>query len=186
MELVRHWRKVALIAVVGLPLCYGLYRCVLFVKKPHAPAIIVVSECKSTSLDMKRIQVGDNLAFFATDNTSARKGQTDDTPPFTQRFCLRAKDAKSLLTISLHPSEGFNGAPPIDPMIVFSEYSERRHVVDGTGRRTIGEDYWGYLDSEKRWRKIRLEGVSAEYGAVAKSEARTYDRILSSACFSTP
>jgi hypothetical protein len=48
-----------------------------------------VSECKSTSLDMKRIQVGDNFAFFATDNTSARKGQTDDTPPFTQRFCLR-------------------------------------------------------------------------------------------------
>lgn len=70
----------------------------------------------------------------------------DDTPPFTQRFCFKAKNSKSVLTISLHDAQSFGGAP-VDPMIVFSEYSERRHVVDTTGR-VIGEDYWGYLDPE--------------------------------------
>lgn len=73
----------------------------------------------------------------------------DDTPPFTQRFFLKATTNKSVLTISLHDAKGF-GIAPVDPMIVFSKYFERRHVADATGR-VIGEDNWGYLDPEKRW-----------------------------------
>jgi len=122
---------------------------------------------------MQRIQVGDDFAFVAGANTAICKGQMDDTPPFTQRFCFRAKTGKSVLTISLHDHEGF-GTAPVDSMIVFYEHFERRNVVDAKGR-VIGEDQWGYLDVEKCWRKISLEGVSAKYGPVTKSEAQIYD-----------
>jgi hypothetical protein len=181
---VRRSPKIIVVVALGTLLCCGAYLCFLAVKRPLAPPTIVVSECKVSSADMQRMRVGDNFAFMATTNTLICKGQMDDTPPFTQRFCLKAENSKSVLTISLHEAEGFGGAP-VDPMIVFSEYSERRHVVDATGR-VIGEDYWGYLDPEKRWRKIHLEGVRANYGPVTKSEAQNYDRILSSACFSAP
>jgi hypothetical protein len=97
---------------------------------------------------MQRIQVGDDFGFVAGPSTLVREGQMDDTAPFTQSFCIRASNSKSVLTISLHDAEPFGGAP-VDPMIVFSEHSERRRVVDGTGK-VIGEDYWGYLDPEKR------------------------------------
>jgi len=181
---VRRWAKSVFVVALGMLVCCGAYLCFRAVKKPIAPPIIVLSECKLSSVGTQRIQVGDNFTFLAAANTLTCKGQMDDTPPFTQRFCFKPKNSKSVLTISLHDAEGFNGALA-DPMLVFSEYSEKRHVVDATGR-VIGEDYWGYLDPEKRWRKIHLEGVSAKYGPVTKSEAQNYDRILSSACFSTP
>lgn len=121
---------------------------------------------------------------MSASNTPIFKGQMDDTPPFTQRFFLRARTGKSVLTTSLHDPVGF-GTTSVDPMIVFSEHFERRHVADARGR-VIGEDRWGYLDPEKRWRKINLQGVSAKYVRLLESEAQVYDRILSSACFSTP
>lgn len=183
-NVVRRRAKTIIVVVLGMLLCFGVYLCFVAVKRPHAPPIIVVSVCSSSSTDKQRIQIGDNFAFLAASNVFVCKGQMDDTPPFTQHFCFKAKNRKSVLTISAPYEESFGGAP-IDPMIVFSEYSERRHVVDSRGR-VIGEDYWGYLDSEKRWRKIHLEGVSANYGPVPKSDAQDYDRILSSACFSTP
>lgn len=177
-----RWAKSLLMAVVGISLCGGAFLYFRFVRKRHAPATIVVSECKSASAALRKIQVGDNFAFFANTSTLIYKGQMDDTPPFTQRFCVKSRNSKSPLTISLHEPLAFGGTP-VDPMLVFSEHSEKRHVVDDAGR-VIGEEYWGYLDSEKRWRKVRLEGVSAQYGPVTKSDAEIYDRILSSACFS--
>lgn len=180
----RHWAKAVSAVALGMLLCCGAYLYFLAMKKPRTPPIIVVSKCKLPSVGMQRIQVGDNFTFLVSASTLISKGQMDDTPPFTERFCLKAKNSKSILTVSLHDAEGFGGAP-VDPMLVFSEHSERRHVVDATGR-VVGEDYWGYLDPEKLWRKIHLEGVSAKYGPVTKSEAQYYDRILSSVCFSTP
>lgn len=180
----RGWAKTVFAVALGMLLCCSAYLCFLAMKKPLAPPIIVVSDCKLPSVGMQRIQVADDFTFLATHSTLICKGQMDDTPPFTQRFCLKTENSKSVLTISLHDAEGFRGSP-VDPMLVFSEYSERRHVVDATGR-VIGEDDWGYLEPEKRWRKIHLEGVIAKYGPVTKSEAQNYDRILSSVCFSTP
>jgi hypothetical protein len=180
---VRRWGKRTSIVVLGALLCCGAYLCFLAINKPPAPPIVVVSACKSPSLTMQRIQVGDSFAFFATPSEFC-SGQMDDTPPFTERFCVKPKRGGSTLVISLHDSEGSYGAS-VDPMLVFSEYSERRQVVDDKGS-VIGQDYWGYWDRDRYWRKVHLHGITAKYGPVMKSEAQNYDRILSSACFSNP
>lgn len=60
---------------------------------------------------------------MSASNTSIFKGQMDDTPPFTQRFFLKARTGKSVPTISLHDTVGF-GTASVNPMIVFSEYFE--------------------------------------------------------------
>jgi len=133
---------------------------------------------------MQRIQVGESYSFFATANEFVCREQMDDTPPFTERFCLKPKSGGSALVFSIHDSDGVYGAPS-DPTLVLSEYSEKRHVVDATGS-VIGQDSWGYWDRDKYWRKIHLHGINAKYGPVAKSEAKNYDQILSSACFSNP
>jgi len=180
----RRWRKAAFIIVFGLLLCSGAYLCFVAVNKPLPPPIVVVSACKSPSATMQRIQVGDSFSFFAVPTEFICRGQMDDTPPFTERFCVKPKCGGSALVIFLRDSEGFYRAP-VDPMIVFSGYSERRHVVDDRGI-VIGEDHWGYWDRNRYWRKVHLRRITAKYGPVTKSEARNYDRILSSACFSNP
>jgi len=181
---VRRWGRRAFIVALCPLLCCGAYLCFLAINKSPAPPILVVSACKSPSLTMQRIQVGDSFAFFAQPSDFICRGQMDDTPPFTERFCVKPKRGGSALVISLHDAEGFYSAP-VDPMLVFSEHSEKRHVVDDKGG-VIGQDFWGYLDREGYWRKVHLHGINAKYGPVTKSEAQNYDRILSSACFPKP
>ena len=181
----KRWRKRAVIVALGILLFGGAYLSFRAMNKPLAPAIVVVSACKSPSVTMQRIQVGDSFVFFAAPSEFICRGQMDDTPPFTERFCVKPKRGGSTLVISLHDSEGFYSAS-VDPMLVFSEHSEKRHVVDDKGS-VIGQDYWGYWDRDRYWRKVHLGyGSNAKYGPVTTSEAQNYDRILSSACFSNP
>lgn len=180
----KRWRKAAFIMIAGLLVCSGAYLFFLTPNKPLAPTALVVAPCKSSSSSMQRIQVGDSYSFFANQNEFVCREQMDDTPPFTKRFCVKPKRGVSALVFSLHDTENLRGAPP-DPMHIFSEHSERRPVVDNKGS-TIGQDSWGYWDREKYWRKVHLHGINAKYGLVTKSEAESYDRILSSACLSNP
>jgi hypothetical protein len=184
MDSVRRSRRAAFITVLALLTCSGAYLGFVALNKPVPPPIVVVSPCKSPSPSMHRVQVGDRYSFFATANEFSCREQMDDTPPFTERFCLKPKRGGPALVFSIRDSNGFYGAPS-DPMLVFSEYSEKRNVVDATGR-VIGQDSWGYWDRDKFWRKVHLLGINAKYGPVTKSEAKDYDQILSSACFSNP
>lgn len=106
---------------------------------------------------------------------------TQDAPPFGRGFSLVPADSSSQLSISF---SGELGRPSMDndPNLVFSERYEKRHILDTEGR-TIGEDYWGYLDHEKIWRRIHLQGfVYANYSGANAKDAEHFDQVLNSAC----
>jgi len=103
-----------------------------------------------------------------------------DAPPLVCGFDLTPKNSSSQLGLSFGP-HGFESMD-MDPTLTFSERFEKRVVLDDTGQR-IGEDYWGYLDTEKRWRRIHLwGGVYAKYDLANERDAGLFDRVINSAC----
>ena len=69
-----------------------------------------------------------------------------------------------------------------DPNLVFSEHSEKRRVLDDGGR-LIGEDYWGYLERGKIWRRVHLDGFAyANYTGANEKDAERFDRVINSVC----
>jgi hypothetical protein len=105
-----------------------------------------------------------------------------DASPFVHGFGLTPTDSTSSLNISFG-GDSRQGPMDADPNLVFSEHFDKRRILDDKGR-LIGEDYWGYLDPEKIWRRIHLHGlVYANYTNANERDAERFNRVINSACF---
>lgn len=115
-----------------------------------------------------------------------------DMPPALHGYSLRPRNSTSELAISWHSQTMKFGSVPEVPALTFSGYVEKRRIADDKGN-VIGEDSWGYWDSE-RWRRVHLwgwidasygprnKGELASYGSVHEKDAALFDEIVSSAC----
>ena len=148
-----------------------------------SPPIPVVSVCRELAPGMKRIGAspGDRymLQFdIPVNEVRVREGVTD-APPIVYGFDISLRVGESLLVISYGPQSNY---PTVDRERASSTRTVKRIVVDDQGR-SVGEDDWGYLDPERRWRRARFQGwVQAEYGLVNEKDAVLFDQIINSAC----
>lgn len=156
-------------------------------KKPQAvatPLLPVVSVCKEVAPGMNRIgaRPGDRYTVqFDVPVKSVRVHEGDqDMPPFAYGFGIRPRaGGESFLQISYGPQRNW---PDVDRKRAVSARIVRRVIVDDQGR-SVGEDEWGYLDPDRRWRRTRFQGwVQAEYGFVSGKDADLFDEIIKSAC----
>jgi hypothetical protein len=141
----------------------------------------VVSKCKELAPGMTRIGDQYGLQFDALLTNFAIHEGTSDTIPVVHGFRLRLKNTESALEISFGQRPLKNMA--IDPVRIFSKHVEQRSIFDDQGH-SIGEDYWGYLNTGGCWRQARFfkGGVVAEYGFVNEKEAELFNQVISSAC----
>jgi len=146
-----------------------------------APSLVVVSECKAPAPETTR--VGNTLGVkfdFATTDFTVSEGTTD-TVPVVHGFRLRLRNGVSVMDISFgrHPMQTM----ATDPALTFSKHVEKRPVRDGSGH-TLGEDYWGYLNTGERWREARFfrGGIIARYGFANEKDAALFDQVIRSAC----
>jgi hypothetical protein len=106
---------------------------------------------------------------------------TQDAGPGGHGFDLRPPNSTTLLTISFGSDLG-RGSMDADPKLVFSEHYSKRRILDEQGR-LVGEDYWGYLDRQRIWRRVHLKGfVHLEYANANRSDAERFDQVINSAC----
>lgn len=148
-------------------------------KKPISPTVPVVSSCKPLEPGMRRMgnQYGFQFDVLVKDFT-IREGTTD-AAPLVHGFDLKPKNSVSGLDISFGGDTMESMA--VDPARVFSSHVEQRSIFDDKGHM-IGEDYWGYLNSGERWRRVRLSGWVAKYGFVKKKDAELFDQVINSVC----
>ena len=151
--------------------------------KPVAPFVPVVSVCKTLKPGIRRIGNEYGIQFdVATSDLSIHEG-VEDAPPFTHGFGLTPKNSTSVLEISYGDNQSLESFGT-DPVLTFSEHFEKRSISDEKGQ-LLGEDYWGYLDRSKRWRRVHLKGwVDARYGFVSEKEAKLFDTAINSVCLS--
>jgi hypothetical protein len=150
--------------------------------KPIGPVVPVVSVCTPLKPGMRRIGNPSGIQFdITTSHLSVHEG-VEDAPPSAHGFYLQPSSGKSGLNISFGPLN-FGEGTVSDPDAIFLEHLEKRTIVDETGH-PVGEDYWGYLKSGERWRRVWLfkGGILAKYGFVDKNDAETLDRVIESAC----
>jgi hypothetical protein len=106
---------------------------------------------------------------------------TQDAAPLAHGFSLNPTNGTSRLGISFG-SDLELASMDADPNLVFSEHSEKRRVLDDEGR-LIGEDYWGYLERGKIWRRVHLDGFAyANYTGANEKDAERFDRVINSVC----
>lgn len=181
------WLIVAIVTLSFLVLCLAYFhfhtngdKKSLTVAIPPTP---VVSVCNELAPGMKRIGAspGDRymLQFdIPVNEVRVREGVTD-APPIVYGFDIGPRVGESLLVISYGPQSNY---PIVDRERASSTRIVKRIIVDDQGR-SVGEDDWGYLDPERRWRRARFQGwVQAEYGFVNEKEAALFDQIINSAC----
>ena len=152
------------------------------------PLLPVVSVCKEVAPGMNRIgaRPGDRylLQFdVPVKSVSVQEGE-DDAPPFAYGFGIRPQaGGGSFLKISYGPQRNW---PDVDRKRAASGRVAKRIIVDDQGH-SVGEDAWGYLEPERRWRRARFQGwVQAEYGFVNAKDADLFDEIIKSACLLPP
>src|SRR5215469_657624 len=148
------------------------------------PLSPIVSVCKEVVPGMNRIgaRPGDRymLQFdVPVKSVSVHEGE-EDAPPFAYGFGIRPQaGGESFLEISYGPQRNWWD---VDRKRAASERVAKRIIVDDQGR-SVGEDDWGYLEPERRWRRARFQGwVQAEYGFVNAKDADLFDEIIKSAC----
>jgi|GEM_PF-5907739 len=183
--LVADTARLRLIAIAGILLLCLAYFYLIFNKKPLAPAPPVVSKCKDLGLGVKRMGGLDGFQFDAFVRDFTIIEGTQDIPPFAHGFALTPKKGVSALDISFGQRPIENMAE--DPTLLLSDHVDERRVFDDQGH-PIGDDYWGYLKSGERWRRVRLfkGGVVAKYGLVNEKDARLFDRVISTGCLLSP
>lgn len=107
-----------------------------------------------------------------------REGATD-APPIVYGFDIGPRVGEFLLVVSYGPQRD---RLDVDRERLPSARIVNRIIFDDH-RRSVGEDDWGYLDPETRWRRARFQGwVQAEYGFVNEKDAQLFDRVIGSAC----
>jgi hypothetical protein len=150
-------------------------------KEPAPPAVLVASTCRSLAPGMKRMGSKDGFQFdFTAEDFSTHEG-CSDAPPIVCGFDLRPKNSMSLLDISF----GSIGSQSMEPDPIRESYEHpRKRVIFDDERHRVGEDYWGYVDKRKRWRRVHLRGnVYVRYDSASNKDAEVFDRIINSACF---
>jgi hypothetical protein len=178
-----------LIVTSGILLLSGIciYLFMHVSKKPLTPGIPMVSVCKESAPEMRRIGERYGVQFDVPAEDFVFHEGTSDTPPVVHGFVLRPKSSKSLLDVSYGPGPYFDNPyfdnMPIDSARVFSKHVEKRTILNDKGH-PVGEDNWGYLSSAKRWRQVRFwrGDAAAKYGFVDEKEAELFDRVINSAC----
>jgi hypothetical protein len=183
-------RSISLVVTVILLACVA-YLEFFRDQKPLAPAVAIVSNCGELKPGIRRI--GDyGFQFDVPKNNFITHESWGDMPPGPHGYGLRPKNSTSQLDISWHSQTmKFGGVPEIPALTSFGDV-EKRRIVDNKGN-VIGEDSWGYWESE-RWRRVHLLGwIAASYGSRNKSELASYgsvhetdaalfDGIISSTC----
>ena len=149
----------------------------------RAPVPSRVSACKDLGPGMRRIGAhsGDRymLQFdVPVDQVKIHEGATD-APPLKYGFGIRLRNSESHLEIAYGPQS--------DDVVIGGKRAATLHIVKrivvDDQQRAVGDDDWGYLDSERRWRRVRFGGwVQAEYQFVNETDATLFDQIVSSAC----
>jgi hypothetical protein len=183
----RLWLIILIVTIPFLTVCLGYFRFFTNADKKSpsvaSPPIPVVSVCKELPPGMRRIgaKPGDRymLQFDVRETEALIREGGSDAPPIVYGFGIKPKGSESRLWIS-YGSQRHDVAA--DRARESSSQVVKRIIVDDKGH-SVGEDDWGYQDTEKRWRRTRLQGwVTAEYGLVNEQEAKLFDRVLSSAC----
>ena len=188
----RRWLIVSVVGVVFLMVVLRYLRVSEGTgQKPPAvatPLLPVVSVCKEVAPGMSRIgaRPGDRylLQFdVPVKSVSVHEG-AEDAPPFAYGSGIRSQaERESFLEISYGPQRNW---PDVDRKRAGSVRVVKRIIVDDQGH-PVGEDNWGYLEPERRWRHTRFQGwVQAEYGFVNGKDADLFDEIIKSACLLPP
>lgn len=188
----RMWLIISVVGVVFLTLGLGyLHFSNNTNMKPQTadtPLIPVISVCKEVAPGMNRIgaRPGDRYMVqfdVPVKSVSVHEGD-QDMPTFAYGFGIRPQaGSQSLLEISYGPQRNW---PDVDRKRAASARMVKRAIVDDQGR-SVGEDDWGYLDPDRRWRRTRFQGwVEAEYGFVSGRDADLFDEIIKSACLQSP
>jgi len=182
------WLIVAIVTLSFLVLClaYFHFHTNGDKKSPTVaiPPMPVVSVCKELAPGMERIGASPwnryMLQFDVPLNKAAVHEIPTDSPPIDARhFWITPRNSKSGLKISY---DSQSNDVVLDRERASSARIVKRIIVDDHGR-SVGEDDWGYLDPERRWRRARFQGwVQAEYGFVNEEEAALFDQIINSAC----
>ena len=170
-----------LAAVVGIVSFGSVYIVWKETAKPHAPAVPVVSICKSPAPGMKRIPGKGGYQFdFLQEQFYMHEG-VSDSPPWRFAFSLEPKDGTAALAINFRDST--MNRMVWDRAYNFSGHVEHRQIFDEQGH-PIGEDYWGYWENGERWRRFLLfkGGINATYDLADTTEAALFDRVLNSTC----
>jgi len=166
--------------VVLLVAC-GTYLYLRFALRPSIPSVPVVAICKPLPPGMRRIGNRDGFQFDADTADFEIRQRMPDAPPTYDSFSLRPKNSKSILLISFG-SDATIQPVTVDPDVVFSEHHLRRRILDEEGH-VKGEEYWGYLERGKIWRRIHLPGdVNANYRNANDTDAHRFDRLIDSVC----
>ncbi|MGH9515546.1 MAG: hypothetical protein ACRD3P_07695 [Terriglobales bacterium] len=150
--------------------------------KPIRPAVPVVSVCKPLKSGMRRIGNQSGIQFDVSTSDLSIHDPVEDAPPFAHSVYLYRSHRKSYLGIFFGPLE-FGQSTVADPDATFLTHLEKNKILDQTGR-AIGEEYWGYLNSGERCRRVWLfkAGIVAKYAFVSKEDAEIFDRVIDSAC----
>lgn len=184
----RVWLIISVVVVVFLALGLGYLHFSDGTSK-KAPTVAtplspVVSACKEVAPGMNRIgaRPGDRymLQFDVPAKSVSVHEGGQDMPPFAYGFGIRPQArGESFLEISYGLQRNW---PDVDGKRASSARIVKRVIVDDQGR-SVGEDDWGYLDPDRRWRRARFQGwVEAEYGFVSEKDALLFDQIIKSAC----
>ena len=151
-------------------------------KRVPAPPAVVISECREVGPGIRRIGSGYAVQFDVPMKEFTMGEGCTDAAPTACGIDLGPKNRKALMEISLLRPLRMSR---IDALEVFSKQVEKRGILDAHGR-TVGQDAWGCWSTGECWRKIKFPGgIVAEYGLVNESDARLFDAVISSACFSS-
>jgi hypothetical protein len=173
----RRWLTVCVGLLVVASSMYIYFR---FARNPQSPSVLVVSNCKVLQPGMRRMGDRGGYQFDALGADFEIIEGTQDAGP-GHGFDLRPTNSTALLTISFGSDLG-RGPIDADPNLVFSERYYKRRIFDNKGQ-LIGEDYWGYLDRQKIWRRIHLKGfVYLNYANTNEIDAERFDQVINSAC----
>ena len=186
----RLWLIILIVTIAFLTVCLGYFRFFTNANKKSlsvaSPSIPMVSVCKDLPPGMRRIgaKPGDRymLQFDVPETEVLIREDVSDAPPIVYGFGIKPKGSESRLRISYGSQRQDIAA---DRARESSSQVVNRIIVDDKGH-SVGEDDWGYQNSENRWRRARFQGwVTADYGLVNEQEAKLFDRVISSACLSS-
>lgn len=152
-----------------------------FPRSPHTQSVPVISNCKPLQPGMRRLGERGGYQFDAVAADFEIIEGVEDAGPGGHGFDLRSPNSTALLIISFGTDLG-RGSMDSDPKLVFSEHYSKRRILDDKGR-LIGEDYWGYLNRRKIWRRSHLKGfVYLNYENINERDAERFDHVIDSAC----
>jgi len=169
---------------------------------PPPPPPVVVSECHALPSGTYRLETNAldtlEIQFDVPDATFAINTWLPDVPPITPEYRVTPKKggANTMEVANGHTDFGetlrrawpfltahFDRALPPEPLDSLNGYGER-DVRDVHGD-VVGKDRWGYVRNGDRWRLVKsFGGEEAGYPPTPEKEARLFDQIISSACYS--